>query len=240
MIVLITLVAVVSLIPASAETLEVRGNVVSISVSNPELVWAATNFDAFWYDLDDNLQSEVLTLEAGVLNESTDDRTIDEDTLEYTTHAIYQEYELHENEGLTVESGHPDGDTGYWIEGFMAEEYVAIDDNADKLSKLLVEFEDDDKKTLSTNEEWDLGGGFSLTANQINLSSGEVWFTLKKDDTELDNEVVSTYGTQQDRVYTYTPDVCGEDEIPVFSCYCHVNSQLSDRVEITLSGNPWL
>ena len=219
MIVLIALVAAVSVIPASAETLEVRGDVVSISASNPELVWNAYNFAAFWYDVDDDLQSEVLTLEAGVLNEATDDRTIDEDALVYTTHAIYQEYELHENEGLTVESDNPDGDTGYWIEGFMAEEYVAIDGNSDKLSKRLVEFEDDDQKTLATNEEWDLGGGFSLTANQINLSSDEVWFTLKKDDMELDNAVIATYGTRQDCVYTYTADIGNEEEIPVFSCY---------------------
>ena len=219
MIAMIALVALVSVIPASAETLEVRGDVVSISASNPELVWAATNFAAFWYDLDDNIQSEVLTLEADVLNEATGDRTIDEDALIYTTQAIYQEYELHENEGLTVESGHPEGDTGYWIEGFMAEEYVAIDGNSDKLSKLLVEFEDYDKKTLSTDEGWDIGGGFSLTANQINLSSGEVWFTLKKDDKELDKEVIATYGTHQDCVYTYTVDIGNEEEIPVFSCY---------------------
>ncbi|KAB3544645.1 MAG: hypothetical protein C5617_006940, partial [ANME-2 cluster archaeon] len=219
MIAMLVLVALVSVIPASAETLEVRGNVVSISASNPELVWNATNFAAFWYDLDDDLQSEVLTLDAGVLNEAVDDRTIDEDALTYTTHTIYQEYELHENEGLTVGSKHPDGDTGYWIEGFMAKKYVAIDGNADKLSKLLVEFEDDDKKTLATSEEWDLGGGFSLTANQINLSSGDVGFTLKKDDKELDNEVIATYGTRQDCVYTYTADIGGEETIPVFSCY---------------------
>jgi len=219
MIAMLVLVALVSFMPASAETLEVRGNVASISASNPELVWAATNFAAFWYDLDGNLQSEVLTLEAGVLNESTGDRTIDEGALIYTTYTIYQEYELHENEGLTVENGPPDGDTGYWIEGFMAEEYVAIDGNADKLSKLLVEFEDYDKKTLVTNNEWDLGGGFSLTANQINLSSGEVWFTLKKDDKELDKEVIATDGAHQDCVYTYTADIGNEEEIPVFSCY---------------------
>ncbi|PXF61560.1 MAG: hypothetical protein C4B59_03140 [Candidatus Methanogaster sp.] len=48
----------------------------NISASNLELVWGATNFAAFWHDLDDNLQSEVLTLEDGVLNEDVDDRTI--------------------------------------------------------------------------------------------------------------------------------------------------------------------
>jgi S-layer protein (TIGR01567 family) len=219
-IVLIALVAVASLMPASAETLEVRGDVVNLAgTSNSALVWDAYNFAAFWYDMDDDLQTETLTLKAGVLNGATCDRTVEEDALTYTTYAIYQEYELHENEGLTVESDNPGGDTGYWLEGWVGEKYVAIDNNADKLSKLLVEFEDDDKKMLSTNEEWDLGGGFSLTANHINLSSGKVWFTLKKDDKELDSEVIATNGTRQDCVYTYTADIGNEEEIPVFSCY---------------------
>jgi len=101
----------------------------------------------------------------------------------------------------------------------MAEKYIAIEDNADKLCKLLVEFEDDDKKTLSTGEEWDLGGGFSLTANQIDLEGDKVWFTLKKNDKELDSEVIATDAGNQKRVYTYTADIGNEEEIPVFSCY---------------------
>ena len=96
--------------------------------------------------------------------------------------------------GLCVESDNPGGDCGYFVEGWMAEKYVAIDDNADELCKLLVEFEDDDKKTLSTGEEWDLGSGYSLTANQIDLEGDKVWFSLKKDGREIDNEVATTGG----------------------------------------------
>jgi S-layer protein (TIGR01567 family) len=205
--------------PADAPV-EVRGEVVNLTGTQEEdLVWNAYNFAGFWYDPDDNLEMENLTIMAGALNNLTNDRTIDEGALVYTTHPVFHEYELHENENLTVKSGHPGGDCGYFIEGFMADEYVAIDNNADKLCELLVEFEDDDKKTLSTGEEWDLGGGFSLTADKIDLEHDRVWFSLCKDGKELDNDVVSTNGAQQDRVYTYTPDIGGEEDIPVFSCY---------------------
>ncbi len=199
---------------------EIRGEVVNVTgTQDKDLVWNAYNFAGFWYDLDDDLLTENLWIMAGTLNNLTNDRTIDEGALVYTTHTVFHEYELHENENLTVESDHPDGDCGYFIEGFMADEYVAIDNNANKLCRLLAEFEDADKKTLAIGEEWDIGGGFALTANQIDLEGDKVWFSLKKDGKELDNEVVSTTSTQQDRVYTYTSDIGGEEDIPVFSCY---------------------
>ncbi|MEA1894076.1 MAG: S-layer protein domain-containing protein, partial [Euryarchaeota archaeon] len=201
-------------------SVEIRGEVVNLTGTQEEgLVWNAYNFAGFWYDTDDDLEMENLMIRAGALNDFTDDRTIDEGDLTYTTHPVFHEYELHENKNLTVESDNDNGDTGYWIEGWMAEEYVAINGKADKLCKLLVEFEGYDRKTLLTGEEWYLGGGFVLVLNQIDPEGGKVWFSLCKDGRELDNEVVSTNGTQQDRVYTYTSDIGGEEDIPVFSCY---------------------
>jgi len=231
MIMLIALVAVVSVMPVNAETLEVRGTIEELDAANPTLVadrvWDYSSFTGFWYDMDDNLQTESLTILAiddsdyPTLGYHYDDRTLDEGTLIYRTHPAFQEYELYENEGLTVESANLGGDTGYYAEGWMAEEYVAIDNNADKLCKLLAEFEDDDKKTLSTGEEWYLGGGFVLVPDQIDLEGDKVWFSLYRDGKELDSEVIScgSEGDHQDRVYTYTSDIGWEEDIPVFSCY---------------------
>ena len=102
----------------------------------------------------------------------------------------------------------------------MGERYVAIDGKSNKLAKPLVEFNDTDTKTLATGEEWDLGGGFNLTANQIDLEGEKVWLSLKKNGKEIDNEVIDTGDTDlQERVYTYTADLAGEEDIPVFSCY---------------------
>ena len=274
-------------------TYEVRGTIAELDVLNPTIAigaplhvadydwdptngadipgfqWDYSSFAGFWYDLDDDLQTEHLTIlqtppAPGNPLTYPGSREIAEGGLIYTTHPEFQEYEMHQDipdptrtkanleqtdmeaaydgdgndangvpdgssttdrldrdVGLCVESGNAGGDCGYFIEGWMAEKYVAIDGNADELCKLLVEFEDDDKKTLSTGEEWDLGGGFSLTANQIDLEGDKVWFSLKKDGRELDNEVASTGAIDrpQERVYTYTADIGGEDDIPVFSCY---------------------
>ena len=202
------------------DEIQIRGEVVNLTgAQNEDILWSASNFAGFWYDLDEDLGMESLTIMAGALNNHINDRTIDEGALVYTTHPEFHEYELYKEEGLTVESANDGGDTGYWIEGWLAEAYVAIDGRADKLCMPRVEFEDDDKKTLSTGEGWDIGGGFTLTADKINLEGDEVWFSLCKDGKEIDNELVSTNGTQQDRVYTYTQDIGGEEAIPVFSCY---------------------
>ncbi|KAF5427562.1 MAG: S-layer protein, partial [Candidatus Methanomarinus sp.] len=132
----------------------------------------------------------------------------------------WQEYELHKNLGLTVESGNCGGDSGYWIEFWMGERYVAIDGKANKLAKPLVEFDDTDIKTLATGEEWDVGGGFTLNAMQIDLDSEKVWFCLCKNGKEIDSEVIGTGGSGlQGRVYAYTKDMAGVGDVPVFSCY---------------------
>lgn len=198
--------------------IEIRGEIQNFTAQTGNITWNAYNFAAFFYDIDENIGPEQLTiLDCGL---SDTQRTIGEYKLVYSTAPVYQDYELYENEGLTVESDNTGGDSGYYVEGWMAEKYIAVDGCADQLVKLLVEFEDDDKKTLQMSEAWNLGGGFALKAQQIDLEGSKVWFQLAKDGTVLDDEIVSTSGgTRQDRVYTYTADIGNEDGVPVFSCY---------------------
>ena len=48
---------------------EVRGSVVNIAgTQTTDLAWNACNFGAFWYDLNDNLMTEVLTISANALS----------------------------------------------------------------------------------------------------------------------------------------------------------------------------
>ena len=203
-------------------TYEVRATVQDYDVGEyqDKLEWNATNFAAFWYDIDENLMTESLTIDAGSID--YDHRTIEEDKLTYSTSPKPQAYELYENGGMQLETG-VDNRTHYFVEGWLAERYVALNGKADELCKLLVEFEDDDKKTLSTGEAWDLGGGFSLTAQQIDLEGEKCWLTLEKDGKELDSEVISTGaatgGEKNESVYTCTQDIGGEDDVPMFSCH---------------------
>nr|QNO47102.1 major S-layer protein [Methanosarcinales archaeon ANME-2c ERB4] len=188
----------------------IRGMVQNLAGAQPaDRVWNAYNFAALWYDLDGDLMTETLTIDANTLTGPDIDRTIDEDRLTYQTAPVYLEYELYENEGLTV-----GGDAGYYLEGWVGDAYVAIGGSADKICKLLVELEDDERKLLGTGEAWDMGGGFALIAQQIDLEGDKVWFSLSKDEKELDNQVVSV-----GEAYTYTEDICGVNDVPVFSCY---------------------
>jgi S-layer protein (TIGR01567 family) len=221
-IVLIVLVVVVFAVPTSAETLEIRGEVAELTTTqSTAITWDAYNFDVFWCDLDGDLMTETLTIAAGTLTGPNTDRTIDKNCLSYQTSPAYQQYELYENEGLTVR-----GDTGYYLEGFMGGRYVAINGRADKLCKHLVEFEDDDKKTLATGEAWDLGGGFALTAENLSCPyetpslCDSCTLSLSKNGVKLDEQIIYVNTSDmQDRVYTYAPDIGGEEHVPVFSCY---------------------
>jgi len=198
-----------------ADALEFDGEVVQLTgVQTGDAVWNSSNFGGFCYNLRDDacVGTETLTIANYTLEGPDIDRTIDEGCLIYTTSPTWREYELYRNLGLNV-----DGNSRYWIEFWMGEEYVAINQSANSPAKLLVEWDGTDTKTLATGEEWDLGGGYALNAAQ---SSEVVWFELKKNGTELDVDVIDASSSNlQDRVYTYTGNVSGVPGTPIFSCY---------------------
>jgi len=203
-------------LPFSGETVQLTGN------QTGAIVWNESNFGGFCYNLSDGActGTETLTIEAGALEGPDIDRFIDAGNLTYTTSPIWQEYELHKNLGLTVKRNRYEGDSGYMVEFWMGERYVAVGGDASKLAKPLVEFNATDTKTLVTGEEWDLGGGFTLTAMVIDPMGEKVWIRLCKDGKEIDNEVIGTGSSDlQGRVYTHTEDVVGEYDVPIFSCY---------------------
>ena len=186
--------------------------------------WNPYNFAAFWYDLDDDLGSEKL-----ILNTTLSDggRTIPGEQLIYTTSPQRQRYEVIEGEGETCCLGAVGGNnvTDFWVEGWMTEKYVAISTgglampNADKLVELLVEFESSsDKKTMATGEAWDLGGGFTLTARQIDINGDKVWLSLAKNGRVMDETLIDASESGDCR-YLYTENISGVEDVVVFFCW---------------------
>ena len=208
-------------------TKEFSGEVVQLTgVQTNNIIWNASNFGGFCYNLNDEecIGTETLTILAGTLEGPDTDRIIEDEivdySLEYATTPIWHEYELYKNLGLTVKRNRYASDSGYWTEFWMGERYIAINGNASKLARPLVEFNSTDTKTLRVGEVWDLGGGFTLSAVEIDVDGDKVWFTLSKNGEEIDSTVVGTGDSDlQTRVYTLTEDVAGESDIPIFSCY---------------------
>jgi S-layer protein (TIGR01567 family) len=183
-----------------------------------EYIWNPYNFAAFWYDPDGDLGSESLIINTTL----SDNRIIDDGQLIYTTTPQPQDYEYYKDMGEALGTVGGNNVTSYHIEGWMAEEYVAIGTggsaaaNANKLVKLLVEFDSSsDKRTLATGEAWDLGGGFTLTAKQIDLQANKVWLSLAKNGKEMDDSVIDA---DTDSRYMYTEDISGVSDVVVFFC----------------------
>jgi S-layer protein (TIGR01567 family) len=185
-----------------------------------EYIWNPYNFAAFWYDVNGDLSSESLIINTTL--GGRDNRIIDAGQLTYTTMPQPQDYKYYKDMGEALGTVDGNSVTSYSIEGWMAEEYVAIGTggskatNANKLAKLLVEFDSSsDKKTLATEEAWDLGGGFTLTAKQIDLQGNTVWLSLGKNGKEIDSSVINA---NTDSRYMYTEDLSRMEDVVVFFC----------------------
>ena len=127
----------------------------------------ATQFAAFYYDINDNVTTETLSIKdvAG-----TKGNVIGEDGLVYTTTIEQVAYE-YENAAA--------GWGNYSLIGFFADKYIPLKPtNADKLAKLVLD--SDDKYTIRTGEKLDLGQGYALEAKQVDVDGKKVWLAVQQ------------------------------------------------------------
>ncbi|MBU3966574.1 MAG: hypothetical protein KKG76_04235 [Euryarchaeota archaeon] len=224
-------------------TYEVRGSVWNDTSIKNANYWNPMNFAGFFYDINENLGNEKLTILQNNLCGSisstgcTQQRTIDKNNLTYSTAAQAKALKVAsalglvgDNIGLTMkglEQAAPGKafDQGlYWILGWQGEKYVAVNGKVDKLSKLIIEHGTAaaEKKTLTVGETWDIGDGWELTANSIDAKATprQVWLTLSKDGIKKDDKVVSSGTTDAKPIYTYVEkSIGGETDVPVFVTY---------------------
>jgi len=176
--------------------------------------WTPFNFEGFYYNIDENVSTESLSIE------ELDGRTIDEDMLVYSTKPALVEFE-HEGWG------------SYQVLGFMAEKYFAgypantfgnsksvsvLSDSV--LSKVLVD--DDDKKSMYTGSSLTLENGYSLKAAEVDVNGEKILFELYKDGEQLDSEIISQNGD-----YIYKADIGGAEDVPMIAV--HVSTVFSSR-----------
>ena len=187
----------------------------------PFYSWDGQNFEGFWYDLKTGNTSETLEIGEGHGNALTkpiyhNNRIIPESTLEYSTVIQTKTLKLVESGFISnnILNSFPNGQ--YYILGWQGEPYIALKGDAKKLIKLVLEQGSADKKSLAIGETWDIGDGWTLSAQSIDskASPRQVWLVLSKDGVKLEDKVV-----RQGDAFIYRKDIAGKSDAPLFVTY---------------------
>jgi S-layer protein (TIGR01567 family) len=179
-------------------TYELRG-----TAATDTFTWTADNFAGFYYDIDDNLETE--SLRATV----TDGKLAQPDGTTYTTGTVTNSFKF-EDWG------------SYRFIGFLGEkcfaEYVGaflFDKSTDKsalakkqLLKILAD--DDTEKTVTTDTPLKLEEGYELAIKSISAEGNNVYLELSKDGVVVDSAIIhpsQDAATMADKTYFYKKDV---------------------------------
>lgn len=198
--------------------IEIRGATATDAAS-----WNAQNFAGLWYDIETDKSTESIVIRGSL----SYDRTIQPGNLLYYSSDTSTPYLVYSAKEITV-----DGQSFYNAVGWMGEKYLAVNGNANKLSKIVLEQEPGDTRVMAPGETWDMGGGYALTAASIDAKAGQAWFTLNKDGIKLDDKVILS-----GQVYSFRESLGGETNVPIFVTYVNniYSGKTSDVVELKYS-----
>jgi S-layer protein (TIGR01567 family) len=168
------------------------------------LTWTPLNFEGFYYDIDEGIQTEKLELR------EINDRSIPKNKLVYTSTPAQVLFE-HSSWGK------------YNVIGFMAEKYFAgypsgafgssssVDIISDGLlSRVLID--EDNKRSVYSGNSLILEEGYNLNIVQVDKNGDKVMVTLTKDGDEVDTSIISGSGT-----YVYETDLGDSDDVPIIA-----------------------
>ena len=178
----------------------------------------ASQFAAFYYDINDNVTTETLSIKdvAG-----TKGNVIGEGGLVYTTTIKQVSYDYDKPAA---------GWSNYSLIGFFADKYIPLKPTkADKLAKLVLD--SNDKYTVRTGEKLDLGQGYAIEAKQVDVDGKKVWLAFSKDGEFVDDEIIEV-GTGDSASNTWNvelDDIQGEDDVVVLKL--HVNQVFQGAVD---------
>lgn len=172
-----------------------------------DYTWTALSYSGFYYDLDSGEGSETMTIHL----DSRSDRSIGRGDLIYETTPIATDFK-YRNWGK------------YQVIGFMAEKYFAgyLDTTqfADEISvmsdgilaKVLID--ENDKKSLFAGSSLTLENGYSLNIVEVDVNGNNVYVTLSKDGSKVDETIVKDNGT-----YVYETDLGDRDDVPIIAVH---------------------
>ena len=203
------------------DAVEIRGpvyngtsltDIIANQGANGAITMNADKFAAFFYDIDNNITTETLSIKA--IND-TSGRTIGEGGLVYSTTIGQTEYKYTKDADSNTVSAWG----SYSVLGFFADKYIPINPNdASKLAKLVLD--SDDKYTLKTGNSLDLGSGYSLIVKQVDVNGQKVWIELDYNGQRVDDSIIAT--DSGDHTWTCKLDKI-QDEDNVVVLKVHVN-----------------
>lgn len=207
---------------SAADAVEIRGPVFNgsniQSIVGDGITIGADQFAAFYYDINDNVTTETLSINNVAGNNGN---VIGEGGLVYTTTVQKVAYDYDKPAA---------GWDNYSVIGFFAEKYIPLKPaKADKLAKLILD--SNDKYTVRTGEKLDLGDGYAIEAKQVDVDGKKVWLEFTKDGEFVDDEIIEV-GTSDAKSNTWNvelDDIQGEDDVVVLKL--HVNQVFQGAVD---------
>jgi len=225
-------------------TYEIRGEVAGV-VDNTGIdpyVWDSSNFAGFFYDIDEDLGREKISMiiSGDVLSGEADPVSGRRGVI-YETESQRDRFEFEEW-----------GE--YWTIGFLGEEYFAayvdssdyflnedsVDANlmvSEGLSKVLTD--DDEDYTFTTGTPLKLNEGYELAIKEIDLEGNKVYVELHKDNETVDTSVVEpskSGATIADKTYTYKKDLGDSEDVVVIAVHFKSAFRSSSQDIATVDG----
>lgn len=186
---------------------EVRGPVAEV-VDGATYSWDAQDFAGFYYDIDDDVGDERLSL-------AISDGVLEDSGAVYTTRAQKEMIEF-------------SGWGSRWTIGFLGEAYFAgycggylLEESGDeaifrdeRIARVLVD--DDEERTIQRNVPLRLEEGYKLAVEEVDPEGEKVSLELFRDGVRMDSSVVEpskANATLEDETYLYKRPIGGEDVV---------------------------
>jgi S-layer-related duplication domain len=190
---------------AAADSVEIRSTIINAGTTGPTALdvdtdgdstddsWLldAKNWAGFYYDLNDNISTEKMFIKPNAAHGAVTQLNIT-----YETTATTQSYATNYTHNPVVAQT-------FAVIGFFAEPYVAIgpvslvaanspatDANAGKLAKLVID--DDESYLMKTGSTLELGEGYTVVADQIDVDGNKALLRFMKDGREINASIVTT------------------------------------------------
>ena len=208
-------------------TYEIRGEVAEVvdNTGTAPYVWDHSNFAGFYYDIDEDLGSEriSMTINENVLSDEADPISGRRGVV-YETEAQEDQFEFE--------------DWGeYWTIGFLGVEYFAayVDDPRyflcdksddsnlmvdEQLSRVLID--EDEERTFAIGTPLELEEGYKLAISAVDLDGDKVYVELMREGVSVETAVVQPSkenASLEDETYVYSKNLGGTEDIVVIAVH---------------------